>query len=339
MEPQDSIQQLCFGKKEFPKEVLDWIDAENLWNIWVPKEYGGMEMSLSEGLQTLRSLAECDGSLGWTVTLCSGANFFIGNLKQEVAEEIFLKPEKGVRFGGSGGAFGTAEKMDDGYVINGHWKYATGAPYLTHFTLNAKIQEGGRDILLEDGSPMIQSFVLRKEDVEIIRDWNAMGLKATVTDSFVVRSKWVNCKYSFAYDNFYRPQPIFKIPFTVFADLTLWVNYLGMADHFLKEAQKIMGPNTMLNQFSELLNSADHQKEVFVAPLERGISNGNSIPETLDKEIHKEASSSIRSLSSSIIEIFPLLGIRGITEGQTVNQIFRDYFTATQHHNFHEKLD
>ncbi|GLU45412.1 acyl-CoA dehydrogenase [Allomuricauda sp. NBRC 101325] len=339
MDPLNNIQQLCFGKKEFSKEVLDWIDTENLWNLWVPQEYGGLEMSLTEGLKTLHSLAQCDGSLGWTVTLCSGANFFIGNLKKDVADQIFLKSEKAVRFGGSGGAFGTAEKMDDGYVINGHWKYATGAPYLTHFTLNAKIQEGGEDILLEDGTPLMRSFVLRKKDVELIRDWNAMGLRATVTDSFAVRSKWVDSKYSFVYDEFYLPQPIFKIPFSVFADLTLWVNYLGMADHFLKEAQMFKKSNALLNRLQDILIGANYQVMIFAKQLEYRIEIGLSVPIDFVNEIHHEASRSIRAISKAIIEVFPFLGIRGITEGQTVNQIFRDYFTATQHHNFHEKLD
>ena len=73
----------------FRKEVLQWIEEENLWNIWVPKAFGGLECSLSDGLKTLQALARLDGSLGWTVTLCSGANFFIGNLRPEVAREVF----------------------------------------------------------------------------------------------------------------------------------------------------------------------------------------------------------------------------------------------------------
>src|SRR5690606_19406710 len=134
METMQKLRELCADKEEFPQEVLEWIARENLWNLWVPKDYGGLERSLTQGLKELRSLAQVDGSLGWTVTLCSGANFFVGNLQREVAREIFSGREGPVCFGGSGGVHGTAEKQGDGYVISGRWRYATGAPYLSHFT-------------------------------------------------------------------------------------------------------------------------------------------------------------------------------------------------------------
>jgi alkylation response protein AidB-like acyl-CoA dehydrogenase len=113
MQPKPSlktIQKQCFNAGVFPSEVLDWIASENLWNLWVPKNYGGLEFSLTEGLRKLQFLAKIDGSLGWTITLCSGANYFIGNLDREAREAIFRSSQQPIVLGGSGGAFVTAEK-------------------------------------------------------------------------------------------------------------------------------------------------------------------------------------------------------------------------------------
>src|SRR5699024_1235071 len=132
----------------------------------------------SEGLQTLKKLAEIEGSLGWTVTLCSGANYFVGNLQPETAQRIF-KSENPVIIGGSGGAFGTAARESDTFILNGKWKYATGAPYLSHYTLNATLTENGKSIPDSSGAPKIQSFILPKEKVKPIDDWDMMGLQAT----------------------------------------------------------------------------------------------------------------------------------------------------------------
>ncbi len=140
------IRSLCLNAKVFPKEVLEWIVAKNLWNVWVPRHYGGLEKSLSEGLKTLRELAVIDSSLGWTVTLCSGANYFVGNLEPKIASEIFAENPEKVCFGGSGGAFGKAEKEGGKYKITDRWQYATGAPYLTHFTLNARVFKNGKPL-------------------------------------------------------------------------------------------------------------------------------------------------------------------------------------------------
>lgn len=322
----------------FNENVLGWIAGENLWNIWIPRSHGGLELSFSEGLKKLRSLAEIDGSLGWTVTLCSGANFFFGNLKNEVADAIFINPKKPVCFGGSGGVFGTAEKRDNGYVVSGVWKYATGAPYLTHFTLNAKIVENGKVLLDENGGEMFRSFLVDKEDVEIIQDWNTMGLKATATHSFEVKAKWVSEKQSFVYNEQHHEAPIFKINFSVFADLTLWANYLGMAAHFYKEAQGVLAKKNMeLQPLILEVEKTDMKIHKYALQIESFIKSESSLPESWIEDIHQEASNSVKALTENIIKIYPFLGIKACTETRSLNKIFKDYFTATQHHIFSRK--
>ena len=327
-----SMQQLkkwCSDAPVFRQEVLDWIAKENLWNIWVPKAFGGKELSLTEGLQQLQSLARVDGSLGWTVMLCSGANFFIGNLQPEVAKELFAQP---AIFGGSGGMFGTAEKEGSSYRLNGTWRYATGAPYLTHFTLNAKIVENGVEQVNQDSSPKFLSFVIPASDVSIINDWNTMGLKASATHSFEVKGVVVGEEYSFVYNQFQLPQPIFKTHFSVFADLTLWVNYVGMAEHFLAEAEP---KETMrLGELRQVIAAASKRLYAYADEIESRTKCSAIFSEEYINTVHSVAASSVKQLSSAILGLHPYLGINASREDSTLNQIFRDYFTATQHHIF-----
>src|SRR6267154_1382961 len=74
--------------KLHPKQ-LSVIYAQKWFNLFVPIAYKGLELSLPEGLKIEEGLAWSDGSTGWTVTLCSGANWFIGFLKPELVKEIF----------------------------------------------------------------------------------------------------------------------------------------------------------------------------------------------------------------------------------------------------------
>lgn len=327
-----ALRELCLDVNIFPEEVLSWITAENLWNIWVPSKYGGLEFRLTEGLSRLQELAQIDGSLGWTVTLCSGANFFIGNLEPKVAEQIFKTPKNSI-LGGSGGVFGTAEKIGDNYKISGTWRYATGANYLTHFTLNAEIQENGKAILNENGSPQIRSFILPKDNVKIIEDWSTMGLKASVTHSFEVKNVLVPAGFSFIYNEFYQPQNIFKIPFSVFADLTLWVNYLGMAEHFLEEARSFTSEDILKN-LEKCIAVFQNEISAYSKTIEDEIAAGNKILDSYSEEIHSSASNSVKNLSKNIIKIYPFLGVKASRNGHPLNQVFCDYFTATQHHIF-----
>lgn len=328
-----SIPKEELGLARFSKKVLNWIASENLWNIWVPKQYGGLELSFSQGLQKLKFLAKLDGSLGWCVTLCSGANYFIGNLPKKTADDIFLTPKQPVCFGGSGGLFGTAEKQGDFYNISGTWRYGTGAPYLTHFTLNAKITEQGKELTNHDGTPVFRSFIIPADRVSIIDDWNTMGLKATATCSFKVDNLLVAKENSFIYNHFQLPQPIFKINFSLFADLTLWANYIGMAEHLQEEAIAITNSNALQHLTSEI-KKANQQLENFASEIEETTHSNSCFTAEYIAKVHTTAATSVKNITKSIVEVFPLLGVKAARNGHVLNQIFCDYFTATQHHIF-----
>lgn len=329
------IQQLreqCLGAKAFTDETLAWIAQQNLWNLWVPEKYGGLEQGLTDGLKKLKSVAEIDGSLGWTITLCSGANYFIGNLKKEVADELFSGSANPI-LGGSGGPFGTAEKRGNLYQISGEWHYATGAPYLTHFTLNARITEGGNELKTDEGEPVIRSFVLSREKVTIIDDWNTMGLLPTATYSFKVDTVEVPGKYSFHYSQVYLPQPIYQIPFSLFADLTLWVNYIGMARHYCETARHTLHEDK-LGRLNEIIENANEMLFESSRKVEQIMKEGGGINQKYSQMLHRKAADSICRMSQCFIEIHPYLGIKASRLNEPLNQIFRDYFTATQHRNF-----
>lgn len=335
MKKKNNIRQLreqCFGAAVLPSEILEWIEEQNLWNLWVPKSYGGLEASLDEGLQKLKSLAFTDGSLGWTITLCSGANYFIGNLHKEAAHEIFLNSKVPI-LGGSGGVFGTAEKLEGHYKLSGKWLYATGAPYLSHFTLNAKIMVNGKEARERDGSPKVRSFILPKEKVRIVPDWNTMGLIATATHSFEVNAVVIDEKYSFQYNRTYLPQPIFKVPFSLFADIRLWVNYLGMAEHFLEEAQTIL-PKEKIQNLTRVVSTANQEIFKFSDEIERTVQQQDDFTKEYIQKVHSKAADSVRGISRLLIEVYPNLGIKASRKEHPLNQVFRDYFTATQHHIF-----
>lgn len=319
--------------EHFPREVISQIEAENLWNLWVPENFGGREKSLIEGLRSLQYLAQTDGSLGWTVTLCSGANYFIGNLRASAREQIFSEPSNRICFGGSGSVSGTAEKEGNYYRISGQWKYATGAPYLSHFTLNAELREKGQPITDTNGDAVIRSFVIPKEKAKIIEDWKTMGLKASATHSFSVDDALVHRDFSFHYDTTYLPQAIFKIPFRVFADLTLWINYIGMGEHFSTRAKDKLNADTT-EKLERVLTRANKDIYSFAKKIESKTNDDRPIEDELKDDIHQCGVKTIRQLSEAIIQIYPFTGIKGSSKDQEINQVFRDYFTATQHFNF-----
>lgn len=331
MASREDLRKHLLGAEKLDAFVLETIFNQKWLRIWIPKEYNGLGCSFGEGLRVLQEVAEIDGSLGWLVTLCSGANFFSRNIVHEQALEIFTNEK--VCFGGGGMLGGTAEKIGDKYLINGLWNYATGAPYLSHFTLNAQITKNGNPLFGANGEPEFLSFVLDKEQVELVPSWKSMGMVATASHSFKVTDQYVPESRAFVYNNFYVDDYVSRIPFETFADLTLLVNYLGMTQHYLEESFKIK-EIPLQHELKEYLLETNRKVNDYVKRIEDILLDGKQLETDFIAEIHIFGEKAVEDLIIMIIKLYQILGIRASVTESEINQIFRDFFTATQHFNF-----
>lgn len=159
----DTIAQKAEQLGQLPEEWLHEVYRQKWFKLFVPRELGGLDVSLPEALLIEEQLAKLDGSLGWTVTLCSGAGWFVGFMEEPLRREVF--PDDRLCLAGSGFVGGKADRVGDKYVITGSWTYASGALHATHFTANCEMLEDGQPVLDAAGSPIIKAFVLDKKDV------------------------------------------------------------------------------------------------------------------------------------------------------------------------------
>ncbi|WP_410879307.1 hypothetical protein [Myroides sp. DW712] len=324
------------GATAISDEVITHIYKQRWLQIWVPQNYGGLGCDFRTGLLHLYDWAKIDGSLGWMLTLCAGANYFARNIQPETAKKLFASEY--TCFGGSGMVGGTADEQADGtYLVNGLWHYATGAPYLSHFTLNAQVFKQGKPVLEADGTAVIRSFIIPKDQVTIIPNWKSMGMKATGTFSFEVKQAVIPADYYFVYDTFYTEDAIIKIPFRLFADLTLLVNYLGMAAHFMDEASNFLDHNR-LHTHQKGIKIALEGILTYAIQLEGLLEHNIPISTTLEEEIHYYGECVLEQLIPQITQVYVQLGIKATQIDQPIHQVFCDFFTATQHVNFRAEL-
>lgn len=317
---------------------LDLIFKNGLFKIFVPKYLGGLEMELPEALRLEEELARLDGSLGWTITLCSGASWFVGFLDPSVVPEVFA--DAAVCFGGSGMASGVATRQGDGYVVNGDWKYATGAPHNTIFTANCLVADQAGPVLDLAGNPLVRSFYFRRDEVELLEDWETMGLKATASHSFRVRDCRVRSERSFVIDPdriHMEDLPVYRFPFVQFAELTLAANYLGMFKKFLDLAADSVwdpAPDSVLYQFREAKTILNTQAEKFYGLADTSwyqLSHTGEIPPSMLGEISLVSKKMVQDGYGMISALYPRTGMQGAIYSQPINRVWRDLFTASQH--------
>jgi alkylation response protein AidB-like acyl-CoA dehydrogenase len=214
-------------------DQLEIIYTRKWFKLLVPETYSGLQISLPDLVRLQEAISWTDGSTGWVVTLCSGAGWFGGFISPEIARLVFKHDN--VCLAGSGAAGGTAEITHNGYLINGAWKYATGAHHATHITANCIIKKGNKAVLNADGEQLVLPFIFDKKDVNILPAWKYIGMIATGSDSFGVKNLEVAVDRQFKIEPSAAVfnEPLYKYPFLQLAEATLAVNLSGLAIHFM----------------------------------------------------------------------------------------------------------
>lgn len=321
-------------------QQLSLIYEQRWFKLLVPLVYGGLEKPLVELLQLEEALSWADGSLGWTVTLCSGAGWFGGFLAPEEARQIFMDDR--VCIAGSGASTGTACLTENGYRINGTWHYASGAHHATHFTANCAIMNGDEAVLNSAGNVLVRPFIFDKKDVRLIPAWKYMGMVATGSHAYEVTDLEVSADRCF---NFEAGEaaintPLYRYPFLQLAETTLAVNLSGMAVHFLDLCKVIFEQKMMGDRLTGAQKIIVQQKlaQADTAILTARTNFYKAVEVSwIDQSEHslKEVSGASRVLGHTarrtVDELYPYCGLKAASPDEEINRVWRDIHTASQH--------
>lgn len=310
--------------KRFDESVIQDMYDQKYFHIWVPQEYGGLDYSLIDGLKTLLHHARIDPSLGWLLTLCSGANFFLRHLHPDAAQTLMRHPR--LILGGSGAVQGIAEVLEDGnYLLKGTWPHATGSIHLSHFTLSAPLYRDGKPILDNKGMQQVLSFVVPADVATIHPEWGAPGMKATVTYPFSIDEYYCSKDFTFVYDKVYTPNELTEMPFKTFADFTLFVCYLGVA-YKMVDLLKDTDTTYTLSLGIQL----DYVEQKLY---ERAQNSSDKTAEEYEA-IHSELKLDLDLITHIMFDCYRRVGLSKINDNHPMHLQMLDFLTMSQHRHF-----
>lgn len=328
--------------KQLHPAQLAIIQQQKWFRLFVPKRYDGLQFNLPEALQLEEALAWTDGAVGWTVTLCAGAGWFIGFLDPQLASRIFN--DNAVCIAGSGKTSGIAKKVAGGYEVTGHWDYASGANHATAFTANCLIEEDGAGSLLknENDAGLVKAFLFLKEEVTIHDNWKRIGMVATGSNSFAVKGLVVNKDRAFVIDQQQAvlKDAIYHYPFLQFAETTLAVNSSGMALRFIDCCAILFEQQSnskMQSVLKEAMQELETVRQLFYTTVTRSweaCETNLSIPTPLLESV-SSLSKQLAVISRRLVdELYPYCGMQAADPGTEINRVWRNLHTASQHSIF-----
>lgn len=155
-------------------DIIASIDDAGIYQILVPKKYGGLEMSISDYIDVILALSPLDASAGWTSSFYIGHNWMWCLLPEQAQQEIFAN---GPSARGPVMVAPTvkATPKDGGYVLNGRAKWGTGSAHAEWCMVGGIVASDSA------GPPDIRMFAMPWHEVRMEDTWHTSGMAATAS--------------------------------------------------------------------------------------------------------------------------------------------------------------
>jgi indole-3-acetate monooxygenase len=178
-------------RTEVSADVLRGLEEAGVFRLVVPASIGGLEAPPSVVSEVLRTLSYFDGSVGWhcqaAFTAISTAGAFLGD---RAVDAIFCSGGRGT-CAGQVAPTGKAERVGDGYRISGSFSFGSALPNADWVVGAYILHEDGAPVL-RDGNPVMLVAVAPRAKVEILGNWNVLGLRGTGSYDFRVPEQIVH---------------------------------------------------------------------------------------------------------------------------------------------------
>lgn len=181
-------------------EVFGALAEAGLLRLLAPLPYGGWEIEPAAFLAFVETLAEVDGSAGWTaMTINEEMGIACSYLSPgSVTELIAERPDMVIA--GSGVALGKARRVEGGWMVDGRWGFISGGPVADRLILASRVlDEHGRTERAADAAPRearrVCFALIDVADATLDDTWNTSGLRGTgshdmVVDDLFVPDRW-----------------------------------------------------------------------------------------------------------------------------------------------------
>lgn len=332
----------------FPEAIIHLIHNKEWLRVAMPDYTINGPLDAYRIALLFEALAYADGSLGWLINLGAGANMFLGYLSKDTAKE--LNKNKKLWFAGSGAVTGKAIETDEGFTLSGHWSYASGSIYASHFTANAFLfDKEEKPILNENGQASYRSFLFPAEKVEILDTWHTMGLRASCSNDYKTTNCFVPKEHSFdlTKGSTFAEHTLYRYPFDAFATTNIAVMCTGIAQHFIEVFERdiatkkpfyeniTLGSIPQVEQkFKNLTDTFYKSRESFLADIKtlwQAVADEVNDLKILEDNLQRSARKAADNAYELVMRMYRFCGMNTVYVENELSKIVRDFLVATQH--------
>ncbi|MFJ7213712.1 acyl-CoA dehydrogenase family protein [Amycolatopsis sp. NPDC098790] len=212
-----------------PRDFIARLKEIGIYRSATPAKFGGEPLPPAEFLDRIERISAVDGSTGWVASFGS-ALVYLAALPVETQAELY-KDGPDVAFAGGLFPIQPVTPTDRGFRVDGRWKFASGSMGADVLGVGIPGDESTA------GKP--RTAVLRPDQVEIIQEWDVVGMRGTGSFDLVVHDVEVPREWTFIRGG--EPtidEPLYRYPTIAYASQVLAVVGAGVARAALDYARE-----------------------------------------------------------------------------------------------------
>jgi len=176
-EEQDATE----ARGHYSPELHQEFKKAGFYRCLQPRRFGGYEFDLKTFYRMAVELARGDPSAAWCLTLGAGHCLMLGSYFDAEAQAAGFGPTGEFCAPSVAAPTGKATRCSDGWIVQGTWAYASGAPYSTHFMPCVTIPDE------TTGRSKLGVALIPRDQWKMLDDWGAiLGMRGSGSNSIVV---------------------------------------------------------------------------------------------------------------------------------------------------------
>lgn len=333
------------GLRRVPKETIADLHYLGFFRAVQPSRYGGYEMDPSMIYDLQLELARGCASSAWVFGVLSVHTWQLALFEERAQDDVWGDEPQSL-IASSYMPVGEAERVEGGVRLSGHWSFSSGVDHCDWVMLGGFLER-------EDGEGNeMMTFLVPREDFEIIDNWHVTGLRASGSKDVLVRDAFVPTHRLHRFADGYRqrspgnevnPSPAYRYPFGQIHVRCVSTPSLGALQGALEGCvaalegdEGVLDPSdprataigraaatldrevlTLRRNFEEMREKLDRGEEV---PIERRV------------RFRSDSASAVDAATEAIDDLYAAMGEEAMRVNHPVNKAFQDIHAIRQHH-------
>jgi indole-3-acetate monooxygenase len=350
----DLVAEIATRREEFdrlshvPRDVIESMKRAGIFRAATPRRFGGDARAPHEFLRTIEAIAVADGSAAWVAAFGS-ANTYLAPLPLETQSKIYADGPDQV-FAGGLYPLQPARPVEGGVRVSGRWRFASGCMAADWIGVGIT---GEVPLLMSRAPNTPYMAVCRASEVEIIENWDVVGMQGTGSHDTRVQDKfyaleWICARGAAGVID----EPLYRYPSLSYqAEVHAAVN-IGLARAALDTVTEMAGGAKIMPGAARLADRAYYRSELargeakwrsargfFYESSERAwdaLLAGDPIKPELENLLRLSATHAAHTSAEVVQQAYRIAGMAAIHKAHRLQRILRDSLVVTQHASLSE---